>query len=61
MQILSYCFNHDDCRVVFARINIARAEDELKTFYSKDDLAGISIMIDATAETVPGSNMTVAI
>jgi len=47
--------------LVFARINIARAEDELKTFYSKDNLAGISIMIDATAETVPGGNMTVAI
>lgn len=47
--------------LIFARINIARAEDELKTFYSKDDLAGISIMIDATAETVPGGNMTVAI
>jgi len=46
--------------LVFARINIARAEDELKTFYSKDDLAGISIMIDATAETVPGGNMTIA-
>ncbi|OGD46847.1 hypothetical protein A3K79_03705 [Candidatus Bathyarchaeota archaeon RBG_13_46_16b] len=47
--------------LAFARINIAKAEDELKTFYSKDDLAGISIMIDATAETVPGGNMTVAI
>ena len=45
--------------LVFARINIARAEDELKTFYSKDE-AGISITIDATAETVPGGNMTIA-
>jgi hypothetical protein len=47
--------------LAFARINIARAEDELKTFYSKDDLAGIAMRIDATPETVPGGNMTVAI
>jgi hypothetical protein len=47
--------------LVFARINIAGAEDELKTFYSKYDLPGIEMRINATAETVPGGNMTVAI
>ncbi len=47
--------------LVFARINIVRAEDELKTFYSKDDLAGLSLRVDATVETVPGGNMTVAV
>jgi len=47
--------------LAFARLNIVKAEGELKTFYSKDDLAGIAMRIDATTETIPGGNMTVAI
>jgi len=47
--------------LAFARVNIVRAESEPKTFYSKDDLPGITMRIDATTETVPGGNMTVAI
>ena len=45
--------------LVFAQVRVIRAENELQTFYSKDDLAGISIRIDATPETVPGGNMTI--
>jgi hypothetical protein len=47
--------------LAFARVNTVRGQSELKTFHSKDDLAGIAMRIDATPETVPGGNMTVAI
>ena len=47
--------------LAFVRVNTVRGQSELKTFYSKDDLPGIAMRIDATAETVPGGNMTVAI
>jgi len=47
--------------LAFTQVNVAKAEDELKTFYSKDDLAGISMRIDAIAETVPTGNTTVAV
>jgi acyl carrier protein phosphodiesterase len=40
-------------------VNTVRGQSELKTFYSKDDLPGIAMRINATAETVPGSNMTI--
>lgn len=46
--------------LVLAQVRIARAQNDLQTFYSKDDLAGISIRIDATPETAPGGNMTIA-
>jgi hypothetical protein len=47
--------------LAFVRVNTVRGQSELKTFYSKDDLPGIAMRINATAETVPGGNMTVAI
>jgi hypothetical protein len=47
--------------LAFARVNTVRGQSELKTFHSKDDLPGIEMRINATAETVPGGNMTVAI
>lgn len=47
--------------LAFVRVNTVRGQSELKTFYSKDDLPGIEIRINATAETVPGSNMTIAV
>lgn len=47
--------------LAFVRVNTVRGQSELKTFHSKDDLPGIEMRINATAETVPGSNMTVAI
>ena len=46
--------------LAFVRVNTVRGQSELKTFYSKDDLPGIAMRIDATAETVPGGNMTIA-
>jgi hypothetical protein len=47
--------------LAFVRVNTVRGQSVLKTFHSKDDLAGIAMRIDATPETVPGGNMTVAI
>jgi hypothetical protein len=47
--------------LAFARVNTVRGQSELKTFYSKYDLPGIEMRINATAETVPGGNMTVAV
>jgi len=47
--------------LAFVRVNTVRGQSELKTFHSKDDLAGIAMRIDATTETVPRGNMTVAI
>jgi hypothetical protein len=47
--------------LAFVRVNTVRGQSELKTFYSKDDLPGIAMRIDATAETVPGGNMTIAV
>jgi len=46
--------------LVLAQVRIARSQNNLQTFHSKDDLAGISIRIDATPETAPGGNMTIA-
>jgi len=46
--------------LAFVRVNTVRGQSELKTFYSKDDLPGIAMRINATAETVPGGNMTIA-
>lgn len=46
--------------LAFVRVNTVRGQSELKTFYSKYDLPGIEMRINATAETVPGSNMTIA-
>ena len=47
--------------VTFAVVQIAKAQapEELKTFYSKDDWPGISLIVGATSMVLPAENLTI--
>ena len=44
--------------MTFVTIAKAQTADEMETFFQRE-YAGLSIIVNATAETVPGGNLTI--